>query len=77
MFYISIAQAPGAGPNRVYVASDRASLHREFAGRSAAVAWLIDHGCCPGAAAMLHDCRYNQVYSINDPADQLGPGVAA
>ena len=77
MFYISIAQAPGAGPDRVYVASDRAPLHREFAGRSAAVAWLIAQGCCPGAAAMLHDCRYTRPYNINDPADRRGRGAAA
>ena len=77
MFYISIAQAFGVGPDRVHVASDRARFSREFAGRSAAISWLVDNGCCPGAAAMLHDCRYGQVYSINDPADRLGRGATA
>ncbi len=51
-------------------------LHH-FAGRRAAVEWLIDRGCCPGAAATLHDCEYGQFYSINAPTEPAGANAPA
>ncbi len=48
---------------QIFDHSDRFCLH--LAGRALATAWLINHGCCPGAASLLPDCEYGQVYSIN------------
>ena len=74
MFYLQIVPPLGGGLDRVQVTDETFRLLLEIDGRKPAVGWLVDQGCCPGAAGMLFDCDYGQVYNINSPARVAGPG---
>ena len=74
MFFLRIVQAPAVGPDRVQVTDETFRFLLEIDGRKPAIGWLVDHGCCPGAAAMLYDCAYDQIYNINSPAEAAGAG---
>lgn len=69
MFFLRITPAPGDGLDRVAIVDETFRLLLEIDGRKPAIGWLERQGCCPGAAAMLSDCTYGQVYNINGPAD--------
>jgi len=74
MFFLRIVPPLGGGLDLVQVTDETFRLLLEIDGRKPAVSWLIDQGCCPGAAAMLHDSVYGQVYNINSPAPTAEPG---
>jgi len=76
MFFLRIIPTPDAGLDSVQICDETFRLLLEIDGRKPAVGWLVDQGCCPGAAAMLHDCAYGQIYNINGaavPADAGSP----
>jgi len=69
MLHIYLQETPGEGLDRVYIARAGADLRLDLAGRHSAVDWLTRIGCCPGAAATLHDVAYGPVYQIAEPGD--------
>jgi len=77
MFFLRIVPTPGAGLDNVQICDETFRLLFEIDGRKPAIGWLERQGCCPGAAAMLFDCAYGQVYNINGPADPERVGAPA
>ena len=75
MFFLRVVPVPGAALPRVQIADDTFRFLLEIEGLRPAIRWLVDHGCCPGAAAMLFDCEYGQTYNINSPAEAGDAGV--
>ena len=74
MFFVRIIPRQGGGLDQVQVTDETFRFLFEIEGRKPAVNWLVEKGCCPGAAAMLHDCIYGRVYNINSPASTAEPG---
>ena len=76
MLCVYLRPMPGAALDRVYISRLGSDLRLDLAGRRSAIDWLTHQGCCPGAAAMLHDADYGPVYVIaepHDPADARAP----
>lgn len=72
MFFLRIVRPRSGVLDLVQVADETFRLLVEINGRKPAIGWLERQGCCPGAAAMLLDCEYSQVYNINSPAVAAG-----
>ena len=77
MLYIFLRPMPDGALDRVYIARPGSGLRLDLAGRRSAVTWLTNHGCCPGAAAMLHGADYGPVYEIAEPHDLAGSHAPA
>lgn len=75
MFFIRVIPRPGGGLDQVQVTDETFRFLYEIDGRKPAINWLIEKGCCPGAAACIFDCTYGQVYNINSPAGRGDPGI--
>lgn len=69
MLYVLIRPSQTKAPERVHIARCGGGLRLDLAGRSSAVDWLMDQGCCPGAAHMLYDALPWQPYTISEPDD--------
>jgi len=76
MFYVVVRPSLTKAPERVYIARYGADLRLDLAGRRSAIDWLTHQGCCPGAAAMLHDALPWQPYTIAEPTDLPCPAGA-
>jgi len=77
MLTIFIRPAPRGAHDRVYIARPGSALRLDLAGRRSAIHWLMNQGCCPGAATMLLDADYGPVYTIAEPHDLAGPHAPA
>ena len=72
MLLVYLRPMPSGALDRVYIARPGSDLRLDLAGRRSAVDWLTNQGCCPGAAAMLHDADFEVLYSIAEPHDPSG-----
>jgi len=77
MLTIIIRPGSRAGLERVYIARPGSDLRLDLGGRRSAVTWLTNHGCCPGAAAMLFDVEPGSPCEIAEPLDLPGPHAPA
>jgi len=69
MLAIIVRPSPRGALDRVYIARPGSDLRLDLAGRRSAIEWLTHQGCCPGAAAMLHEIEYGQPCEIAEPLD--------
>jgi len=76
---LAILIRPGPKKRQEIVSIVRPGTEDRFAfpGRIAAVEWLTSQGCCPGAAAMLHEIECDQPCEIAEPLDLPGSHAPA
>jgi len=76
---LTIIVRPGVRPGleQVEIARRGTGFRHHIGGRRSAVTWLTNHGCCPGAAAMLFDVEPGQVAEIAEPLDLPGSHAPA
>jgi len=72
MLAILVRSSPKPRLEYVTIARSGTKFRKVFSGRAEAIAWLTNQGCCPGAAAMLHEVELDQLCEIAEPLDLPG-----